>query len=429
MRYVDRNASATGETQISTPYSKDGAPLVSATSVFGQGFFETLPNDLGFAGISPAVTPSLNYLLNNEDAIRAAYGLPAGSPAQDPSRSYRATEKAYTGYIQGSYGFDVAGILIDGLVGVRVVQNDRAIDAFQITFNPDGTETVAPVAARSKETDALPNASIRAHLTDKLQARFSYAKTASRPDFGSLNPSLTLNPPTENRLGFGSTGNSNLAEIKSDNIDVSLEWYFGRSSSLTGTYFHRSISGYIQNYGVAETIGGIPYTITQPESAGSGTLKGVEVAYQQFYDFLPGALSGLGLQLNFTRITGSTQAPAVFGGAAVTTPLGNVSKNNGNAVLIYEKYGISARLAYNYRGKFIDSFNPGGVQLPAYNVIKAQNHLDFSFAYDLNSHIELTVDATNLTKERAYEYLGTPLLPQNVRLEDRTVSVGARAKF
>lgn len=428
-RYVNRNAGATGQTQISTPYSKNNSPLVSATSVFGQNFFETLPNQLGFAGISPAVTPDINYLFNNQAQIRSAYGLSTGDAAQDPSRFYRAVENSFAGYAQAGYGFDLGNIAFDGQAGVRVVQNNRTINAFATTVNADNTTSISPVTARSTDTDVLPNASIRAHLTNKLQARFSYAKTASRPDFGSLNPSLTLNPPTLNRLGFGSSGNPQLKEIKSDNIDATLEWYFNKSGSLTAAYFHRKIDGYIQTYGVQTTIGGVPYTISQPQSAGNGTLQGVEVGYQQFYDFLPGALSGLGLQMNYTYITGSTQAPLVFGGAAVNTPLGNVSKHNGNAVLMYEKYGVSARLAYNYRGKFIDSFNPGGVQLPAYNVIKAQSHLDLSVSYDVKKYLTLTVDAANLTKAKAYEYLGTPLLPQNVRLEDRTFSVGARMKF
>ena len=429
VRIVRRKAGANGETQISTPFSKDGAPLVSATSVFGGGFFRMLPDYLGFAGISPAQTPDINYLFAHEDDIRAAYGLAAGSPAQDPSRFYAAKEQSYAGYAQAGYGFTLGGIDFDGLVGVRVVQNNRDINAFQIAFNTDGTTVVTPVSAHSKDTDVLPNASIRAHLTDKLQARFSYTKTATRPDFGSLNPSLTLNPPTLNRLGYGSTGNPDLKEIKSDNIDASLEWFFNRSGSITATYFHRKIDRHIQTYGVAEVVRGGPYTTSQPQGAGRGTLKGVELAYQQFYDFLPGALSGLGLQLNYTRITGSTQAPLTFGGAAVNQPLGNVSKNNANAVLMYEKYGISGRLAYNYRGKFVDSFNPGGVQTPAYNVIKAQSHLDLSLSYDVTRNVTVTFDATNLTGARAYEYLGTPLLPQNVRLEDRTYSIGARAKF
>jgi outer membrane receptor protein involved in Fe transport len=97
-------------------------------------------------------------------------------------------ENSFAGYVQAGYGFDIGNIAFDGQAGVRVVQNNRTINAFATTVNPDNTTSIAPVTARSTDTDVLPNASVRAHLTNKLQARFSYAKTASRPDFGSLNP-------------------------------------------------------------------------------------------------------------------------------------------------------------------------------------------------------------------------------------------------
>jgi hypothetical protein len=35
---------------------------------------------------------------------------------------------------------------------------------------------------------------------------------------------------------------------------------------------------------------------------GGGTLKGFEVAYQTFFDFLPGLLSGFGVQGNYTYV-------------------------------------------------------------------------------------------------------------------------------
>jgi TonB-dependent receptor len=425
VRLVRRNASASGETQISTGLPTPGTPAVP---VFGQGFFESTPDQLGFAGIRSAQTPNIDYLFHNQAAIRTYYGLPTGPAPEDPTRAYAAAEKSYAGYVQAAFGLTVAGVPVDGLAGVRVVKNDRKIDA---TLELNGNYT--PIHANTSDTDVLPNVSLRAHLTDKLQARFSYAKTASRPDFGSLNPSLSLAPPTVNRLGYGSGGNPDLKEITSQNIDAALEWYFNRAGSVTATIFHRDIDGYIQNYSSQESFSGVQYTVTRPESAGSGYLQGAEIAYQQFYTFLPGALSGLGLQVNYTYIDNLTQAPLVEGGASVVTPLANVSKHNGNAVLMYEKYGLSARLAYNYRGKFIDSVNPGGAQFPppnpTYNVIKAQNHLDFSLAYDATPHLTLTLDATNLTGERAYEYLESPLLPQHVRLEDQTISAGVRVKF
>ena len=259
--------------------------------------------------------------------------------------------------------------------------------------------------------------------------RLSYAKTASRPDFGSLNPSLSLNPPTTNRLGLGSSGNANLSEIKSNSLDGSLEWYFSKTGLVSIAGFYRDISGYIQTYSQNTVIGGVPYSISSPQSAGSGHLDGMEVAYQQFFDFLPGPLSGFGAQLNYTYIDGSTEAPAIAGGSSVTTPLGNVSKHNGNAVLLYEKYKISARLAYNYRGSFISAFNLPGAQLPNNQVFKPENHLDLSVSYDVGDHLTLTADATNLTRNDLHEYIGAKILPQDIRLEERTFSLGARFKF
>ncbi|MBL7466378.1 hypothetical protein INQ08_24460, partial [Escherichia coli] len=46
--------------------------------------------------------------------------------------------------------------------------------------------------------------------------------------------------------------------------------------------------------------------ITTPINATQkGKIKGVEVGYQQTFDFLPGPLKGLGLQANYTYIDSS----------------------------------------------------------------------------------------------------------------------------
>ncbi|MFM9597823.1 hypothetical protein ACKI1O_52035, partial [Streptomyces scabiei] len=39
-----------------------------------------------------------------------------------------------------------------------------------------------------------------------------------------------------------------------------------------------------------------------PANTGSGTIRGAEFSYSQFYDMLPDAFSGLGLQFNYTYI-------------------------------------------------------------------------------------------------------------------------------
>src|SRR5262249_56303355 len=45
------------------------------------------------------------------------------------------------------------------------------------------------------------------------------------------------------------------------------------------------------------------YLVSQPSNAGSATLQGFEVGYQQHLTFLPSALGGLGLSANYSYTT------------------------------------------------------------------------------------------------------------------------------
>ena len=106
-------------------------------------------------------------------------------------------------------------------------------------------------------------------VKDNLQLRLVAAKTLTYPDFGQLNPSLSLNPGTINRAGVASSGNPDLKPIRSNNYDASLEWYFAPASYVSGSVFYRDINGYIQNYVTDVTIGGQPFQLNSPQSAGS----------------------------------------------------------------------------------------------------------------------------------------------------------------
>jgi TonB-dependent receptor len=266
-------------------------------------------------------------------------------------------------------------------------------------------------------------------LTNDLQLRLSYAQTISYPDFGQFNPATNLVPPTVNRLGYGSGGNPNLKPITSDNYGRSLAWYFAPGSDLSIAGFYRSINGYIQFYTSTEVHGGVKYNVTRPHSAGSGYLYGAEFSYQQFFRFLPGPFSGLGAQFNYTYINGQTKSPQSVGGPVKTTPLAQVSKNTYNLVLIYEKYGISTRLAYNFRSQYSDNLTAGGVQQPPYNLIKPAHFLDLAAGYQVTDQVTLTFDATNLTGSNFHDYLGSSIRPRDLRLVDQTYSLGVRVKF
>lgn len=433
LRAAEHKAEYIGSVEISTP-PPGGAGVGNITATpnpanqvianFPSGYFCAMPTTSAIP--VSWLTGCYNYLTQNAGALRNFYGLSSGLAPQNPGRYFHIDEKTYAAYAQLGYDSELFGMPVDGLLGMRVEQVKRNLDAFSYDtstniYSPLSTSTNAPVY--------LPNFSFNWHFTDRLQLRLDAAKTVSYPGFGALNPSLSLNPGTINRAGVASSGNPNLDPIKSNNYDASLEWYFSPAGYVSGGVFYRDIKGYIQNYVTDVTINGGAYQLNSPQSAGTGHLDGAELAYQQFFDFLPGALSGIGLQANYTYIEGSTRSPQYIGGPTVVSPLQNVSKNNGNVVLMYEKYGFSARLAYNYRSRFIDGFNQPTVA-GVYDEIVPANQVDFSLAYDLNRYSTVVFTATNLLGADLHQYWGDGnARPRDIRYQDRTVGLGVRLKL
>src|SRR3546814_9745764 len=70
---------------------------------------------------------------------------------------------------------------------------------------------------------------------------------------------------------------------------------------------------------------------------------------QTFFDFLPGPFDGFGIQANYTYVDSSN--PAII--PTELTPLPNLSKSSFNVAGLYENGGLSARVEYNYRSKYI----------------------------------------------------------------------------
>jgi iron complex outermembrane recepter protein len=336
------------------------------------------------------------------------------------------------------FAFD-AGIPIDGNVGVRYVHTKDVITGNQLlqtqnaagVFTPVVPNVVDPVDQRNSYSNWLPSGNLRAHLTDKLQLRLAGSKTLTRPDFSQLSPALTVVP---GQLA-ASSGNPGLAPITATNADVSLEWYINKSTSIYVAGFYKWVKGFIFTRATPNvTIGGTAgYTLSQPENSGNGKVKGVEVGYQQFFDFLPGALSGLGLQANFTYA--DSKAPSSLVG--FSAPLTQLSKYSYNVAGIYEKGGVSLRVAYNYRSSFLSSilagaYTPPGGATTSYVfpvMTKGYGWLDASLNYDVTPHFTVTVDAQNLLRTQIQQYYQVQTRPGQYTIDDRQFMIGARIKF
>lgn len=360
-----------------------------------------------------------DYLMSNAAAIRAAMGYDPADPTASPSLFFDDQEDSYAAYLQGRYSMHLGEMALDGAIGLRAVRLNSELDGTQIV---DGSP--APVSIRKRDTEVLPSFSANLSLRDNLLLRASYGKSITRPSFAALNPQLSLYQATATVPATGAGGNPELDPVKSDNADLSLEWYFRPGSLLSAALFHRRIDGYIQTYASDETIGDVSYSVSRPRNTGRGTLKGAELAYTQFFDFLPGWLSGFGTQLNATFIDAQTQSPT-----GEMQDLVNVSDRSYNAVLIYQKGGFSSRLAYNWRSEYALSYTASGDQPQSIYVAPTES-LDFAMNYDLDPSLTVSLEATNLLGKVARNYFGNAYLyPRDVGVMERTFSVGLRFRF
>ncbi len=406
----------------------DKGTLVSATALPASFLSET-PGIPGLNDDAPWLSPNPDYLRSaaGRALIRQIYGVSTADPAYQPERHFDAREKTLAGYMQVLYGIDVSGpIAVDGAVGARATVTDRRIEGAGLVSN-----VAVGRVAKTSDFDFLPNASARIRFGGGLQARLVYAKAIRRPDFSALNPGLNyvanFNPNVQNS---GNAGNPNLKEQKTDSYDATAEYYFHRGFVSVGGYYRNIVNRVITST-TLETINGIDYNIARPRNVGQVSLKGVEAAGQAFLDFLPGPLSGIGAQANFTLADSKIGGSDPLAGFA----LQGVSKYNFNAGLLYEKYGISGRLIYNYRSSWYDGDSTGTTTIRpidaahVFTVVRPAGRLDFSVGYDVNRAIRVDVGGSNILGNKYRSYFSPVGFNGDTRWDDTILTAGVRVKI
>jgi TonB-dependent receptor len=245
------------------------------------------------------------------------------------------------------------------------------------------------------------------NLLDNLIYRFSASKTLTPPELSNLyyNKSFGTRP---NSLTI-SQGNPDLQPYTSRNYDMGLEWYIDDASYVALEGFYKKVSNFSTLVStpvpfLTDQATGQPFiwSLTQPINLNSSNIYGEEITFNyQFTHLLPEPFNGLGMALNYTHVKSSTAlSPGVIAASGKFAVPG--IGDSANASLYYEKGPVQVRVAYNWRGKYLESLAYGSGAQPATR--SAYGQVDLSASYALNKHVSVFVSGTNLTHEHLYDY-------------------------
>jgi TonB-dependent receptor len=163
------------------------------------------------------------------------------------------------------------------------------------------------------------------------------------------------------------------------------------------------------------------FNVATPVNNQEAKIHGFEFGGQYFF-----GESGFGVLANYTVVRGDVGFDVASDPNVNQFALTGLS-DSANAVLMFEKFGLSARLAYNWRDEFLQNVNQGGFRNPIF--VEAYDQFDLSVGYDINDHLAVSFEAINLTGEDI-RWHGRSTL-QLWRLEDQGAryALGARYKF
>lgn len=338
------------------------------------------------------------------------------------ANNYDVRERVYAGFVMGTLKYDWGSIL----GGVRVEHlTNRGIAVATV-----GTVT-GPVTAEASQTLAFPSLHINYNVDDTKKLRLSFNSGAARADYDQLRPNVVVNDTNSSISG----GNPAVKPERAYGVDAYFEWYVRPQGYLMVGAFYKRVEDVL--YRQTRTFGsdalnsnGVDrsgYTFTGITNGGNGRVFGVEAAAQLQLDpwtsslGLPEWMGGFGVSANVTLNDSEVTKPAVGAIPARKVRLPGTSDTVYNVGAYYEKYGVSLRLQYQQRTKWLDGF-ADDLADAGDTYWAGDDEMDFSARYAINKHFEIYFDASNLLNKpgRRFSEPGNILTAQGIPTPTKT---------
>lgn len=418
--------------------------LFGPTAVYGLPVTSQLAELFTLKGAGAPAGTTTQWLIPNLATGTDYTNLYERALTVDAGNTRGVVEKTKGGYIQFDAKGDIFGLEYAANAGIRYVRTEQS---------STGLNNGQLVGVSRSYEDWLPAVNVALFPHRDIIIRASVADVMTRPSLGNLTPGGSVD-------GFNyrvSFGNPFLDPFRATAYDLAIEWYFAPQSVFSVAAFKKDV----QSFPISQTITGtfastgLPLSVIppsspaaiQPERAegwaistivnGTGaSLKGIEVAVQAPFTFLPGFLSRFGGILNATFVDSSADytvsGPAIVPGGGNVAAVRNatlfgLSKRAFNGTLYYEDAKFSARVSASYRSKYIDQNSGTGNVFEGYN---STINVDASVRYKLTDWIELSLEGINLTDDYRDRYTDQDANRNYEQLHfGRTIQLGARFKL
>jgi TonB-dependent receptor len=312
---------------------------------------------------------------------------------------YNVEENDLAAYLMGTFRFDrftlVAGARYENIDGTYTGSIK------ELSLDGDGNPIFSGeqiISETSNYSNLFPMLHLRYSLSERSNLRFAYTQTYARPLFGQLAPNQFFNEDDEEIT----IGNPNLKPLTATNLDLMLEYYFRNVGILSGGVFYKDIEDFIFTEAREITEGDFAgYVQRQPVNGESAVVYGVEVAWQQNLDFLPGLLSGLGIYANYSYIYSEAE---ITGLDERTVRLPEQVPHVFNGAISFAHDGFFMQLSANYQAEWLDEIasNPANDRWRAETLT-----FDASASQRISSNLTAFVDLHNITNQGTGEFYGS----------------------
>ncbi len=422
--------------------------------------------------------------------------------ANNPFATNRTIEEDITSvYFEFDLSGELNGMEYNLLTGIRYENTDVTSIAnislpsgiawegnndFNVRFGSD----MEDVQVDSSYDHFLPALDFDIEVMENVIARFSYSKTIARPTYNNLSAASTVGTPSSPTLlsdgptATASSGNPALIPLESDNVDLSLEYYFDETSYVSVGFYDKRVKNFIGNEQVEENIfgltdvtagpraqaamdeleaRGIPISDTslfnmvaamengvdydsmtdeqfeaeydiipngddplmtfinsKPVNNKNANIYGFELAAQHFFGD-----TGFGIQANYTTVTGDIGFDNNANPSITQFALVGLS-DTANLIFMYEMDALQARIAYNWRDKFLDTTSQY-VNEPGYT--EAYSQIDFSMSYEVSDALTVSFEGINITDENIRRHGRTSAMLWQLDELGARYALGARYTF